>query len=189
MPARMSIASTTSQTWFGVGIMAVASEGRTTTAHSWPVVRCTSRRDCAVAPCCLPQELGRQGGSVPESRGLSPPLSLPCPCDASDKTLSLPIHDLRSTLSASGRFDAMHQDAHARIPPRVASPLAVPSEKRQACMGLAPAYRWVRRSLTNNCRSDQGGQIGIDALNAYFGKNGCQCRKYGGQNCPIEPAG
>ena len=26
-------------------------------------------------------------------------------------------------------------------------------------------------------RSDQGGQIGINALNSNLGKNGCQCRK------------
>ncbi len=48
MPARMSMGSTTSQTWEAVGIMAGASATRPTRARLPPVVRCASHRGCGV---------------------------------------------------------------------------------------------------------------------------------------------
>jgi hypothetical protein len=46
MPARMAIASTTSQTWVGVGVVAVAATGRPATVHHRSAARFSSRPGC-----------------------------------------------------------------------------------------------------------------------------------------------
>jgi hypothetical protein len=42
-----------------------------------------------------------------------------------------------------------------------------------------------RQDDDDDGRADQGGQIGINSLNANLGKNSRQCRKDSGQQSPI----
>ena len=142
--ARMSMASTTSQTWFGIGIMAVAAANRPASPRTRLATRSSSRPDCAGARR-LPK---REGSSGRHQRQRRLCIKTFAPCVAS---ASATRHSIRSPSNipvASDRSGPMLQDAAASTPHRAVSPSPAPPEKHEHRTASAAAYRWWGWALT-----------------------------------------